>query len=341
METEVITKELQAYNTTDAAIAKIRQDYMALTIAGMEDKEGYDRVHVARMDVKNRRVQVSKKGKELREDAVKFQKAVIAEEKRIIDLMAPIEDHLAEEESRVDEEKERIRREAVEKEAARLQARVNRLFNMGCRFDGATYTYGPDIKAPQALIKVCTDEQFEIFCGAIQAAVDKDTAEKAEVERIRKEESARLAQVAREQEAERQRLAKETKALQNERDRIEREKREAEEARIKEVQERFRAQEIHAAEVNAAEKARLDVQERIRRDAEERAKKEEAARIRAEKREARRPDKEKLLILIGKIGEILFADVEMKTPEGEKAREEVNRILFQATKEATKVVEIL
>lgn len=111
IDTEVVTKELQAYNTTDAAIAQMRKDYMALKISGIEDKEGYLAVHRARIDVKSRRVAVTKKGKELREDFIRRQKLVIADERRIVGMLQPIEDYLTDEENRIDNERERIRQE--------------------------------------------------------------------------------------------------------------------------------------------------------------------------------------------------------------------------------------
>jgi len=312
MDTEVITKELQKFNTTDAAIATMRQNYMGLTVKDLDDREGYEKIHIARMDCKQKRVQVTKKGKELREDAVKFQKAVIAEEKRIIDQIIPIEDHLTDEETRIDEEKERIKAEAAAKEVARIQARVNRLFALGCRFDGTLYSYD-DLFVPQAQIGTLDDARF----GDICTAIEKLTAEK---ERRRIEEQALILKVQQEQEAERQhlaeeaarikaeqgrieaeqekerqRLAAESKAIQDEKDRLAREKKAAEDATLKVEQDKLRAIEMETAKAEAAEKARLAEIERVRLEAEEKIRKEEKARIAAERKAQRRPDKEKLL----------------------------------------------
>ncbi len=192
MNEEIITKELQAFNTTDAAIAQLKQNYMALVITDLADQKTFNLVHNARMDVKNKRVAVTKKGKELREDAVKFQKAVIAEEKRIVDLLVPIEVHLATEEGKVEAEKDRIKAEAEAKEAAHIQARIDRICAFGASFNGQTYlSYG--LQLPVALLKVCTDEQFETFCRQIQEAKDAEEAKAKVAEKARKAEAEHLA----------------------------------------------------------------------------------------------------------------------------------------------------
>lgn len=324
METEVITKELQKYDTTDAAIATLRQQYMALTIKGLDDKDGFDQVHKARMNVKTKRVQVAKRGKELREDAVAFQKAVLTEEKRIIGLLEPIEDHLSDEESRVEQERSRIKAEAEAKEATRIQARVNRLFSLGCRFDGMSYSYGQLI-APQALVKSCTDEQFETFIGVIQDAINQESTKKAEEERERREEADRIKKVAEEQEKERRRLAEEAKRLNDEKDRLERDRIAAAHKIIQEEKAKAREEELRIAREEAAEKARLAEQERIRIQAEEKARKEEAARIRAERKAARRPDKEKLIAYVDSIMSIPAP--ELKTEDGNVAWQEISQKL--------------
>jgi hypothetical protein len=353
METEVITKELQAYNTTDAAIAKIRQDYMKLTIKGLDDKDGFDQVHKARMDVKTRRVAVTKKGKELREDAVAFQKAVLSEEKRIIGMLEPIEDHLSDEENRVAQEQARIKAEAEAREKLRIQARVNRLFSIGCRFDGTEYSYG-QARATQAEITTANPEQFEAFVVAIMGVQAQEAAQKAEGDRLRKEEDERLKKVAQEQEAERkrlmaeqqriqeeqererQRLAMEAKKIQDEKDRIEKGKREAEEMERRKAEETRRAIELEAAKVEAAEKARIAEQDRIKRESEEKAAKEEKKRLAAERKAARRPDKDKLVAYVDALVAVEYP--EFKTDDGSTAFVSIQEILQKATDEMRVIV---
>lgn len=262
-EDAIITKELEAYNTKKAEIALAHEKYMPLTV----EKDGVDVIHEARMDMKGRRINMTKAGEKLRAGAIAFQKRVIARAKELAELMEPIEAHLEEEENRDKEEKARIKAEEEAKIAARTKARVDRLIRLGCSWNGTEYVY-ETFALPMALITVCEDEQFDLFCGKIQEAVDKKAAEaKAEQERLAKvaeEEAKKKAEaeaeqkrvkeeqdrVAAEQEKERKRLAEESKKLQDERDRLEAEAKAKEEAEAKAKEEaRIRAEEKNKARV--------------------------------------------------------------------------------------------
>ncbi len=314
------------FDITEAEISELRVKYMELTIKGMDDKPGFDAVHRARIDIKGRRVFVEKTGKAFREKAIKYQKDVIAEEKRIIGLLAPIEDYLSDQENRVAEEVARIKAEAEAKVLAILQARCDRLLDMGCRFDRITnsYSYGV-LVAPVAMIKVTPDAQWETICSAIQETVDADKAKAAEeADRIAKIQ-AEQERIAAEQAKERERLAAEGKAIQDAKDALTREKRAAEDAILKAEQDKQRAIEMEKAKAEAAEKARIETEQRIKREAEEkeakakaeaefRVKMEEKARIAAEKKKARAPDKVKILLIADALDAIQTPDV--KTEDG-------------------------
>jgi len=298
---ELMTFDVVKFDITRAEIAEISQKGMALEIKDLDDKAGFEAVHIALMDVVHRCAFIEKQGLAYRRKALDWNKAVLAEEKDLLGLFQPVRDHLTDEKARVVEEKARIKAEAEAKIAAIIQARVNRLFTMGCRFDGMNYTYG-SIVAPQALIKVCTDDQFEEFCRKIAEVIEGELAAKAAEEAARKVEADRLAKiteeqgrVAAEQAKERERLAAEGKAIQDEKDRLAREAKAAQDAILKVEQDKLRAAELEKAKAEAAEKARLAEIERVRLEAEEKIRKEEKARIAAERKAQRRPDKEKLL----------------------------------------------
>jgi len=117
VQSEVISTALQKFNIADTAIMELSDRYMVLKTNGLDDKKAFDAVHEARMDVKGRRVEVEKTRKELKEEALKYGRAVDAEAKRITALLAPIEDHLQAEEDKVTNERARIKKEAEEKDA--------------------------------------------------------------------------------------------------------------------------------------------------------------------------------------------------------------------------------
>lgn len=80
------------------AVAELRamvEQTSEITITDLRDRGQIERVTAARISLKKARVQIEKKGKELREDAVAFQRAVITREKELIAIIAPEEDRLS------------------------------------------------------------------------------------------------------------------------------------------------------------------------------------------------------------------------------------------------------
>ena len=316
-------KVFDVIGVADAVIAQMAEKYLPLKIDGIDDKEGYKRVHDARMVVKSTRVKVEKKGKEIREDAVKYQKAVIAEEKRIVGLMEPIEAHLSAEEKAVDDAMEAITQEASRKETERIQARIDRLeFDYGMGLFGQNYKLpfeAPGMEVPLALLKVCTDEQFEQFCVKIQEARTKENLRLFEIEKAAYDEHERLAKVAAEQEAERQRLEAVAQAQADEKaewERIKKAEADAvEAAKQKVIDDEKHAVELEKARQEASLKAIKDLEEKTKREAAEKAAREERERIATEKKEARRPDKQRLFDF-ARMLELDFAFPDMKTEEG-------------------------
>ena len=339
---EIIGNELAIQDINDVRIAKMHEEYMPLVITDLKNEKQFDAVHQARMVVKKSRILIQNVSKKTRERAVQFQKDCIAEEKRLVGLIEPIEAHLESEEGKVEAEKARIKAEAEQKEAIRLQERIQGLVSLGCIFDGQNYIYG-NLKAPIPLIKVADDEQFgkmfeqisEVAAADAKKKADEETARKAEAERIAKvqaeqeAERKRLEEIARKQEEENARIKAEQEAaaqkIRDERAAIESEKKrlaDAEAARLKKIEDEKKkaeeaktlAERIERERKEAAEKAIRDAEEKANREAEEKAKREEALRIAAEKKAARAPDKVKLLALADAMEAVTVPC--MKTEEG-------------------------
>ena len=91
-------------------------------IVAVIDKPGREQAHGAAMELKRARTTIEKVSKAAREDATQFQKAIIAEEKRLISLVEPEETRLLGLRDQFDQEQERIKREAEAKERARITA---------------------------------------------------------------------------------------------------------------------------------------------------------------------------------------------------------------------------
>lgn len=223
METEVLVQEktvnmnIVKLNVTDSEIAKLKEQYLPLVINGIDDKEGLKKVYAARQEVKRLRVSLEKYADELKEDALRWQKKVIAEKNRVINEFKIIEAHLQGEEDKIAEEKERIRIEAEKVEQARIQKRIDRL---------AEYGFAIDL----SFIKIVSDDDFEKIVANAKAEHEKELAAKADAERLAREEAEKL-------KAEREELER-LRAQQAEAQRIIDERK----RKIEEVEERQRQQ---------------------------------------------------------------------------------------------------
>ncbi len=348
---ELMTFDVVKFDITRAEIAEISQKGMALTIRGLDDKTGFDAVHSALMDVVHRCAFIEKQGMAYRRKALDWNKAVLAEEKELLRLFQPVRDYLIDQKQRVVEEKERIEQEAENKILAILQARCDRLSDMGCRFDriANAYSYGT-LVAPIAMIKVAPAAQWETICSTIQEAVDADKAKAAEeADRIAKIQ-AEQERIAAEQAKERERLAAEGKSIREAAEALAREKKAAEDAILKAEQDKLRAAELEKAKAEAAEKARIETEQRIKREAEEKIAKEKAeaeakiakelkAKEAAERKAARLPDKVKLqnylVVLFG------IPAPELKTPEGTEAWKQIDAALEELNIQLGQIVEAL
>jgi len=342
MNQEVITTALQQFNLADSVIAKMREEYMALTIKNIDDKEGFKRVHEARMDTKGKRVEVEKKRKELKEEALRYGQAVDGEAKRLTGLLAPIEVHLATEEGRIEAEKQAIKDAEAKALAEKVQARVDELCAYGALYNGKLYVSHGIMVMPDT-IESATDEDWIGIVQVIAEEVSKAKVAEEAKAKAQAEEGARLKKIAEEQAAEKTRLAEEAarakveqetkeRALEEEKARLKAKEEEilaekeriakAERDRLQKIEdekvrienEKKRQEELERAQKEYAEKALKDAEAKAKREAEAKLKKEAAAKLAAERKAARAPDKVKILLVAKLLDEIQTPDV--KTEEG-------------------------
>ena len=104
-----ITEELVQYSVTDQALAQYRKEFLPLTIVGLDDVEGYQKVREARLFIQGERVNVEKKRVELKAESLEFGRAVDAEAKRITTAILEVENHLIAEKKKIDDEHARIK----------------------------------------------------------------------------------------------------------------------------------------------------------------------------------------------------------------------------------------
>ena len=277
------------------------RDLIALAVKNaditvIKNKAGRDQAHGAAMEIKRARLAIEKTAKEARDDATKFSKAVIAEEKRLIGIIEPEETRLLVLRNSWDAEQERIR---LEQEAAEQR----RIDSINSAIDSIRAIPGGLINCSSTAILASignleqiqiSEDDYQEFTekarhfhaeslAALRNLLDAATQREAEAKRMA-EERARLAEESARLEAEQKAEAARIAAERAELERL----RAEHEAQILAEQKRIRAAEDAAAA--AAEEFRRQAKaERDKLDAEIRAHQEAVQRRAAEAEEQSNP----------------------------------------------------
>lgn len=294
-----IATELKKFDIADAVISQMGKDYMVLTVSGLDDKEGYKSVKEARLTVKSHRVEVERRRKELKEDSLRFGRAIDAEAKRITSMLEPIETYLQSQQDIIDKEKERVKLEAECIAKEKLQSRINTLMGYKQGFDALR-------------LEAMSDQDFNEMAERSRIQFESEQLQLQEAEKLRLAEAGRVAKIAIEQQAERDRLAEldrvqrmEAERIRSEQQVIEREKERIEQAKLNAERERLHRIEVEQAQKIAAENARTETERQMKRKAEQEAENKRLAVIEAERQVKLLPDKEKLLNLQGQVKSII------------------------------------
>lgn len=199
-----LEKELNKFSITDAIISELNKKYSWLKINGIDDKEGYKAVSIARKHIKMLRVDVEKTRKEINADAVIFQRKVNEEAKRVTALLEPLENLLEYQEKAYEDEIAKIKREKEEAEGRKYQSRCQALNELEFKFDGFMF------KADYAVfgfsvheLKELDDGSFDsyisefktmrfIHLDKLAAIAKRETDAKAQADAIRKKEQEAL-----------------------------------------------------------------------------------------------------------------------------------------------------
>lgn len=254
-------------------------------IVEITNPDGYEQVHGARMELKSARCEIQRLGKTAREDATKFTKAVIAEEKRLIGLIEPEEERLQKLQDEHDAAIEAEKQAKIEAEQQRVIAIQSRIKDMSGLIDlikRNNFTAAQLEEHMLDLGRLLIDDSFEEF--EEEARITKTETLKAAQEYLvaaqKREHEQALLKAARE-ELEKQRA-------EDERLRKEIESRRAEEQ--KRLDAEAQAEKAHQAEELRREREKIEAQRLAERDKllEERRKfEQEKAALEAEQRAAR------------------------------------------------------
>lgn len=329
-------EKLAPITKVETEIARMRTEYAGLTISGVDDREGFNKVSTARKAVKAVRVQVEKERKSLVEDALKWQRQVNEAAKGITAQLEEIENPLQAMEDEYLAEKERIKQEAERLRREKIQNRVQVIMSVpGVIYNGVTYSLGK-FRIDHSEIEKITDSDFQSEVESLEAEYQIILEEKLAAEQAAKDEADRLEAQRKEQEAAAAELKRQQEELEAEKRRIAEEQaekeaemkrqQEAAEAELRRQREELEAKEreqkhqaeLEAARKEAAEKARIEAELKAKQDAEAKAEAERLAKEKEAKKLARRPDVEKFRDMTEKMLNTMYS-YEFKTTEGRDA----------------------
>jgi hypothetical protein len=170
---DFISSELQKFSITDAAIAQLQKRLFPIKVADENDRANYELARKGRLEVKALRVSVEKTRKALKEDSLRFGKAVDAHARKISLPLEQIESHLQQQEDIVAKYKERVEAEQRAKLEAERVAREEEIRLKEQRLEAeraAIQKEREEIEAERERMEQAKRHQAEIEAAKVEAA---------------------------------------------------------------------------------------------------------------------------------------------------------------------------
>lgn len=177
---QYISEAVAEVSKTEIAIADLKTKYEGLKCESLEDRPTYFAIVEGAKTVKNIRLAVERKRKELNEFPLEYQRSVNAEAKRITAELTPLEEQLIAEKQKFEDA------EAAAKAADETRKR-NLLVEAGFKFDGFAYHCGVHI-VPAGSIAGMEDAQIEYYVSEGAKIAEMEAA----AEKRRQDEQAAL-----------------------------------------------------------------------------------------------------------------------------------------------------
>lgn len=298
-----------------AIVAEWERRAKAITVTSAADVEAIKLAREGRLILKEKRVEVEKTRKTLKEDSLREGQTIDGIAKTLTGLIAPLETELAEKENFVAIQEQK-RQDALRAE------RFPKLQAFGV--DPSLYDLG---RMPE--------EQFTALLDSFRIAKENEEEKRRVIEANRvkqEEENQRIRE-------ENERWRKEAEAKDRERLEQERQQREREQKIRDEEAAKRRVEQEEAnkkLEAERRERERLEAEERQRKQAEEEEKKKQAAE---ERKAHRAPDKVKLIAFLNVIAKL--PEPLMKTEEGAAIMSVFRTKLMDLVRDTRKQVEAL
>lgn len=228
---DLINKELKKYDVIVPKVEQLKKEFMPLQIKSIDDKEGYELVKSALKFMRDKRHEIEDKRRELKADSLKFGKAVDERAKEIQALIAPIEEHLKSQKEKVDEEIKLIKEKAEKEAQAKMDARLNKLYELGFTSTHDEFIWHSKIQPSnnQSLhklnVETWEDDKFNQWCDnfkvnviakeelAIKEKAEREAKEREELEK----QQAKLQEEQNKLRLEQEQMAKEMEAIKAER----------------------------------------------------------------------------------------------------------------------------
>jgi len=292
-----INTDVIKFNVTNKRLEDLKKNNPCFVVNNKDDLKA---INKSITEVRNIRVAVEKKRKELKDDALKFGKKVDAEAKRIKDIIVDIEQPLKDskqlyenEQIRIVEEKNRLEEERI----AKIKEHIISIKNIPHQYHMSTADIihkkllalkGEDSFDYQEFTVNADNEKSEVI-KALEGMHDKRLAfekEQEDAEKLKKELEQQRIELKKEQEdaeGERRKLAKERLSMQ----RIKREQEAADLEKKRIEAEKQEAEELAKLEREAEEREAVERAKREKEEAEQR-KRDDIARAEREKEEGER-----------------------------------------------------
>ena len=145
---------IEEFNPTVAQLQKLVSESKEIEVVDFDNKEDMEMVKSYRISLRDARVAVTKKGKELREDALKFQKSIIEREKELIAIIEPEENRL----------------KSIEEESKLIKEKADRLAMLPIRKE--------KLDAIKDGVEISNDELLEMDSNTFQEYVNKRNSDK-------------------------------------------------------------------------------------------------------------------------------------------------------------------
>jgi hypothetical protein len=254
----IVQQGLEKFTSLKEELVEMKTKSSELVFTSFDDKETINSIVETRKTLKNKRVEIEKAAKLLRDQINPVIKEILSKEKELIAVIEPEEKRLLEIEKTIEADKEAKRKEKERAEMEMVQNRINQLLEFGHVADFFT-------------VKSWSDEQFQHELKTIKQEFEQEEARK-ETERLHAEEleRIRLEQEASER-AEMERIKAEQQKVHEEQERVRMEQetiKKAQEAEVRKIQE-MKDELEREKERNRLQKLELNIAEELAKTSEQ------------------------------------------------------------------------